>query len=64
MLDQRAKIDRLEPRAGQLGIGPRGLADVTDQSVEPNHILPHHIEQLLAKIGIVDPVETIDRAPQ
>ena len=64
LLDQRAEVDRLERRAGEFGIGPRGLADVADQSVEPDDVVAHDRHQLLAQLRILDPVEAVDRRAQ
>ena len=64
LLDQRAEVDRLEPRAGQFGVGPRGLADVADQPVEPDDVLADDVDQLLAQLGVLDPLEAVDRRAQ
>ena len=55
LLDQLAEIDRLEPRASQLRIGSRCFANVADQPVEPDDILPDYVDQLFAKRRILDP---------
>ena len=64
LLDQRAEIDRFELRAGQFGVGPGRFADVVDQPVEPADVVAGNIDQLLAKRGIIDPVESVDRRAQ
>ena len=33
LLDQRAEVDPVERGAGELGVGPRGFADVVDEPV-------------------------------
>ncbi len=55
-----AEVDRLESGAAQLGVEPRGLGDVDDQPVEPNHVAAHDLEQLAAKLRILDLVEAVD----
>ena len=49
LLDQRAEVDALERRAGELGVGPRRFADVADQAVEPADVLAGDVDQPLAQ---------------
>src|SRR4249919_3894793 len=57
--DQFAEVDGFKSRPGQFGIGPRGFADIADQTVEADYILPNDVGQLPAQGGILDPVKAV-----
>jgi len=61
LLDQRSQVHSLEARSGKLRVGARGLADVADQSVEPNHVGPCHVQQFFPELRILHPLGTVDR---
>ena len=64
LLDQRARIDALEPGTQQLGVGAGGFADVVDQAVEPADVVAGDRHQPLAKLRVLDPVEPFDGRAQ
>ena len=64
LLDDRAEVDRLEPRAGKLGIRPRGLADVADEPVQPDDIVLRDGQQLRFELGILDAVQSVERGAE
>ena len=64
LFDEEAKVDRLEPGAGQLGVDARGFGDVGDQPVEPAHIVLRDGHQLRAQVRPVHPFQRIERGAQ
>ena len=64
LLDQRTEVDAFESGAGELGIGPRRLADVADQPVDPPDVLADDGHQAVREALVLDPVEPVHRRPQ